>query len=82
MTSPLFASLWTSQSGRCAICGEPMPATRWETPHATVWKKRRPTLDHVRPRAKGGSDAPSNLQLAHAACNWIKGDDWRPQRKG
>jgi 5-methylcytosine-specific restriction endonuclease McrA len=47
-----------------------------------VWKKRRPTLDHVRPRAKGGSDAPSNLQLAHAACNWIKGDDWRPQRKG
>jgi 5-methylcytosine-specific restriction endonuclease McrA len=59
-----------------------MPATRWETPHATVWKRRRPTFDHVRPRAKGGSDAPSNLQLAHAACNWIKGDDWRPQRKG
>jgi 5-methylcytosine-specific restriction endonuclease McrA len=74
--SELFASLWAVQSGRCAICGEPMPQTRWQTPHATVWKKRRPTFDHIRPRAKGGLDEAANLQLAHAACNWTKGDAW------
>jgi len=74
--TPLFRKLWAAQSGRCALCGEPMPAHRFETPHATVWKKQRPTIDHIRPRAKGGSDAPENLQLAHAACNRRKGDRW------
>jgi 5-methylcytosine-specific restriction endonuclease McrA len=76
--TPLFAALWSAQSGNCAICGEPMPHARGEVPHATVWKKRRPTFDHIRPRAKGGGDGASNLQLAHAECNWRKGDRWRP----
>ena len=72
----LFDDLWIRQSGRCALCREPMPETRWRTPHATVWKKRRPTFDHIRPRAKGGTDDAANLQLAHADCNWRKGDAW------
>jgi 5-methylcytosine-specific restriction endonuclease McrA len=55
-----------------------MPATRWDTPHATVWKKRRPAFDHIRPRSKGGGDEVGNLQLAHADCNKRKGDAWRP----
>ena len=80
MSSAAFSSLWTKQVGRCAICGEVMPVSRWETPHAAVWKKKRPTLDHIRPRAKGGGDEPENFQLAHADCNWIKGDKWRPSR--
>lgn len=75
--SALFSVRWARQQGRCAICGKPMPETRWQTPHATVWKKLRPTFDHIRPRSKGGGDEPENLQLAHAACNKRKGDDWR-----
>jgi 5-methylcytosine-specific restriction endonuclease McrA len=54
-----------------------MPRRRGEVPHATVWKKKRPTFDHIRPRAKGGEDEALNLQLAHAECNWRKGDRWR-----
>lgn len=50
-----------------------MPAHRFEVAHATLWKKQRPTFDHIRPKAAGGSDAPENLQLAHAECNWRKG---------
>ncbi|MCU0730663.1 MAG: HNH endonuclease [Hyphomonas sp.] len=50
-----------------------MPQSRFELAHATLWKKQRPTFDHIRPKAAGGSDAPANLQLAHAACNWRKG---------
>ncbi|WP_291199721.1 HNH endonuclease signature motif containing protein [Hyphomonas sp.] len=50
-----------------------MPASRFDLAHATLWKKQRPTLDHIRPKAAGGSDAPGNLQLAHAVCNWRKG---------
>jgi 5-methylcytosine-specific restriction endonuclease McrA len=53
-----------------------MPRTRWDVPHATVWRKQRPTLDHIRPRSKGGGDEPENLQLAHAVCNKRKGNQW------
>ena len=34
----------------------------------------RPSLDHVIPRAKGGSDDPSNLRLAHMWCNAARND--------
>lgn len=77
MTPDVFRELWESQQGRCALCGEAMPENRWRTPHATVWKKTRPTFDHIRPRAKGGGDGRENLQLAHAGCNKQKGDSWR-----
>lgn len=76
----LFNQLWAAQEGRCAICGEPMPQGRYDVPHATVWKKRRATFDHIRPRKKGGTDDPANLQLAHAECNWTKSDSWKPPR--
>lgn len=32
------------------------------------------TFDHVIPRSKGGTDALSNLRLAHALCNRRRGD--------
>jgi 5-methylcytosine-specific restriction endonuclease McrA len=75
-----FERLWEAQSGRCALCGEPMPKGRFDVPHATVWKKKRPTFDHIRPRLKGGTDDRANLQLAHAECNWRKGSDWKPPK--
>lgn len=68
-----FRTLWDRQGGLCALCGHPMPAQRFDVAHATLWKKRRPTFDHIQARARGGSDAPENLQLAHAICNWRKG---------
>ena len=76
----LFDDLWAKHGGNCAICGKPMPKGRFDVPHATVWKKQRPTFDHIRPKVKGGGDEPENLQLAHAQCNWTKGDRWKPER--
>ncbi|MEM7329222.1 MAG: HNH endonuclease [Pseudomonadota bacterium] len=73
-THPGFQSLWTAQSGRCALCGEAMLRNRFEAPHARVWQKQRATFDHIVPRSKGGPDTPDNLQLAHARCNKIKGN--------
>jgi 5-methylcytosine-specific restriction endonuclease McrA len=71
--TPLFRALWAKQGGRCALCAKPMPGTRFATAHAAIWKKQRPSFDHIRPKARGGSDRPENLQLAHAACNWRRG---------
>lgn len=34
----------------------------------------RPSLDHVIPRAKGGSDDPTNLRTAHFWCNSVRCD--------
>ena len=69
----LFRTLWEKQDGCCALCGMAMPESRFVLAHATLWKKQRPTFDHIRPKAAGGSDATGNLQLAHAVCNWRKG---------
>ncbi len=74
----MFDDLWLKQEGRCAICGEPMPKGRFDVSHATIWRKMRPTFDHIRPRAKGGGDEAANIQLAHATCNKRKGDRWMP----
>ncbi len=74
--TPLFRALWAAQSGLCALCGAPMPAHRGVLAHATLWKRLRPSFDHIRPRSKGGTGEAGNLQLAHAACNRRKGNRW------
>lgn len=33
----------------------------------------RRTLDHIIPRARGGTDHPANLRLAHFVCNHQRG---------
>lgn len=71
----LFADLWDRQGGLCALCGEPMPQGRFHVSHASIWKKERPTFDHIIPRAAGGPDRADNLQLAHSHCNKRKGKD-------
>ena len=47
----------------CALCGDPIDLTlRWPHPLSR-------SLDHVVPRALGGSNDLDNLRLAHVACN-------------
>ncbi|CAN0416417.1 unnamed protein product, partial [Scytosiphon promiscuus] len=71
--TPRFRQLWQDQDGLCALCGKPMPPSRADVAHSTLWKKWRPTFDHIIPRAHEGSDEISNLRLAHAICNKRRG---------
>ena len=56
--------LYGEQSGHCEGCGK-------------HFEKRHLEVDHYVPKAKGGTDHRSNLQLLCSACNRMKGD--RPQ---
>lgn len=50
----------------CGICREPVDLDlRWPDPMSA-------SVDHVIPRARGGSDDLSNLQVAHLTCNLKK----------
>lgn len=52
----------------CAICGQPVDKSL-RYPHPMS-----PTVDHIIPVARGGSDSIENLQLAHRKCNRMKSD--------
>lgn len=54
----------------CAVCNLPVeqdPVKRKKT------LKVQPSIDHIEPKSKGGSDYPSNLRLAHQGCNASRG---------
>lgn len=53
----------------CSICGEPVDMTL----NRNV-SMMGPSVDHVIPRSRGGSDEPENLALAHLICNISKGN--------
>ena len=52
----------------CRLCGELVDMSLHES------HSRSASLDHLIPRAHGGSDHRDNLQLAHRACNEEKAD--------
>lgn len=52
----------------CGICGEPVDLS------LRAPELMRASVDHRIPRARGGSNDPENLQLAHLWCNQVKSD--------
>lgn len=50
----------------CRLCGEPVDMS------IPGPDRRAPSIDHIVPRALGGSDYRENLQLAHKGCNSSK----------
>jgi 5-methylcytosine-specific restriction endonuclease McrA len=55
-----LARLWRQQRGRCALSGRRLDRTA--------------QLDHIMPRARGGSDAASNIRWVCYAANLAKRD--------
>ena len=52
----------------CGICGDDIDySLRYPDPACYV-------VDHIHPRAKGGSDELDNKQAAHNRCNRLKSD--------
>lgn len=56
----------------CFYCGVPLDGRRVQTGpnrYEFAW----PTIDHLVPRAAGGTDDPDNLVPACTRCNYAKG---------
>lgn len=54
---------------RCALCDQPLDR-RLKDPTDPQYV----TFDHKLPASRGGTDEPSNLRLAHRACNERRGN--------
>lgn len=67
MTS-YVAPLLARDGNTCGICGEPIDMSLAHPDGLSV------SVDHIFPRAKGGSHDMENLQLAHLTCNIRKQD--------
>lgn len=58
--------------------GEPIaPPPEWIQERAS-YDPLAASVDHIVPQKAGGSDDPSNLQIAHLACNLMKHDGESP----
>lgn len=67
--------MWEEQGQRCPLCGKRIDIM------LMLWRPRNkwaPSIDHIRPLSRGGSNTPENLQLTHKVCNENKGDEWVP----
>lgn len=64
----------------CVYCGQKHLVTNFNAPK--VPKRKKATLDHIIPRAKGGSEISlSNLVVACSVCNQKKADSVPAQKK-
>lgn len=66
---------------RCIHCGEPIDMAYCDEFIYGHNNPLRPSVDHVIPRAMGGSDRLENLRPAHLGCNAARGARHRPRRR-
>lgn len=64
---PKMAYLMLESGCKCCLCGEGLVAKKGHIP-----KQLHPTIEHVLPKFRGGSNRPHNLDSAHAICNHTK----------
>lgn len=61
---------WTEQGGKCVFCNRPM----WILGvHPIGKKQRQATIEHIIPKAFGGTNHPSNLACSCSQCNNLRG---------
>jgi hypothetical protein len=72
-TDATFARRGGDWVGKCLICNGPIAFDARTGEGAT--------LEHIRARHRGGTEALENLGVVHGRCNWEKGRRWDPRRR-
>ena len=68
MSQPILTMHLANKRYMCHICGGDFPI------NATNGDPLYPTIDHVWPLSKGGTNTIDNIEWAHASCNFQKSD--------
>ncbi len=63
-----FAALRERDGDDCWRCKRPM---HFDLPRG---HQQAPTIEHLKPSSKGGTNELGNLCLCHARCNWAMAD--------
>ena len=66
--SAVRIAVYLRDEWRCQLCGSTVKRK------ASAPDPEAPTLDHIVPVSRGGTDDPGNLQLAHFLCNVKRGN--------
>lgn len=70
-----LSKLYKRDKGICYICNEPCDYTDYIVKNNTiVCGNNYPSIEHIIPISKGGTDEWDNIKLAHRHCNTIKGN--------
>jgi 5-methylcytosine-specific restriction endonuclease McrA len=69
----LRAHILATRPPICAWCGQPIDLT------LSGNDPQGPSVDHILPRAQGGTNHPTNLQPMHRRCNTQRGNQPLPQ---
>lgn len=64
------AAIFRRDDHKCSLCGQEVAINA----SVNTSGSKAPSLDHIIPKSKGGSDYPSNLATAHISCNKSKKD--------
>jgi len=67
----LIAYLVDRDGDKCGICRRKVDIT---LKSGTKGSRKGPSIDHIVPRSKGGTDDPANLRLTHWGCNQARGN--------
>lgn len=70
-----LARLIKRDNGICQLCGEKVDINDYfyNNNNYRISGKLHPSIDHIKPLAKGGEHTWDNVQLAHLYCNSTKG---------
>lgn len=63
---PAVFGMLAEQDGICPLCDRRINPNRTGS--------AAPTIDHIVPKARGGANARSNMQIVHRQCNRLKAD--------
>ena len=61
-------AIYSRDQWKCQLCFEAVGQEDWQG-----YDPKGASLDHIVPRAHGGSDHPDNLRLTHIICNSVRG---------
>lgn len=74
ISRPRRYAVFERDGWRCQLCGGMTRKDQARLPGGKDYLPKAPTIDHIVPVSKGGTNDESNLQTAHWSCNSAKSD--------